>query len=83
LQESLLSGVGIGHSTDWAVAEDLKRGDLVHVFSDHQVTVDDFDHGIYAVFLPNRQHSVKVRAFIDFLANEFARIPVFDQGAPA
>ena len=83
LQESLLSGIGIGHSTDWAVAEDLKRGDLVHVLSDHQVTVDDFDHGIYAVFLPNRQRSVKVRAFIDFLANEFARSPVFDHGASA
>jgi DNA-binding transcriptional LysR family regulator len=83
LQESLLSGIGIGHSTDWAVAEDLKRGDLVRVLSDHQVTVDDFDHGIYAVFLPNRQHSVKVRAFIDFLASEFARSPVFDHGASA
>ncbi len=81
LRESLLSGVGIGHLTDWAVAEDLKRGDLVHVLSDHQVTIDEFHHGIYAVFLPNRQHSVKVRAFIDFLANEFARSPVFDHGA--
>lgn len=81
LRESLLAGVGIGHLTDWAVAEELKRGDLVHVLSDHQVTIDEFHHGIYAVFLPNRQHSVKVRAFIDFLANEFARSPVFDHGA--
>ena len=81
LRESLLSGVGIGHLTDWAVAEDLKRGDLVHLLSDHQVTVDEFHHGIYAVFLPSRQQSVKVRALIDFLANEFAHSPVFDHGA--
>ena len=53
LRESLLAGVGIGHLTDWAVAEDLKRGDLV-LLSDHQVTIDEFHHGIYAVFLPNR-----------------------------
>jgi len=81
LRDCLLGGAGIGHSTYWAVAEDLKRGDLVHVLSDYEVTVDDFYHGIYAVFLPNRQHSVKVRAFIDFLASEFKRNPVFDHGA--
>ncbi len=83
LRDSLLSGVGIGHLTVWAVAEDLKRGNLVHVLSDYQVTVDDFHHGIYAVFLPNRQHSFKIRAFIDFMATEFKRNPVFDHGASA
>ena len=60
-----------GHSLGGAVAIDLERGTLVRILSDYEVTVDAFDHGIYAVFLPNRQHSVKVRVFIDFLVDAF------------
>ena len=80
LRECLLAGVGVGHLTYWSVAEDLKRGSLVQVLSDYEVTVDNFYHGIYAVFHPNRQHSAKVRAFIDFVAAEFKSNPVFDHG---
>lgn len=68
---SLLAGVGVGQMTDWAVVEHLKSGALVPLLQDYQVTVDEFNHSIYAVFLPNRNHSAKVRAFIDFLAMAF------------
>lgn len=71
IRQNLRAGLGIGHTTEWAVAIDLERGTLVRVLSEYQVTVDAFDHGIYAVFLPNRQHSVKVRVFIDFLVDAF------------
>jgi DNA-binding transcriptional LysR family regulator len=71
IRTNLLAGVGIGHMTDWSVAEDLRSGRLVHLFPDHLVTVDQFNHGIYAVFLPSRDHSNKVRAFLDFLTDAF------------
>jgi DNA-binding transcriptional LysR family regulator len=71
IKTNLLAGVGIGHMTDWSVAEDLRSGRLLHLFPDQLVTVDQFNHGIYAVFLPTRNHSNKVRAFLDFLTEGF------------
>jgi DNA-binding transcriptional LysR family regulator len=71
IRNALRSGLGIGHMTDWSVAEDLRSGRLVALLSDYEVTVDKFNHGIYAVFLPSRNHSRKVRAFIDFMADAF------------
>jgi len=71
IRHSLRRGVGIGHMTDWAVAKDLQNGTLMKILEDYEVTVDRFHHGIYAVFMPSRNQSVKVRAFIDYLAGAF------------
>jgi len=81
IRNALRSGLGIGHMTDWSVAEDLRSGRLVALLDDYDVTVDKFNHGIYAVFLPSRNHSMKVRAFIDFLAESFKTQAYFRSAA--
>ena len=72
--QSARDGVGIAHLTDWSAAKDLARGRLVQILDQYDVTVDKFNHGIYAVFLPNRTQSLKVRAFVDFLIDELKRM---------
>jgi len=74
VRQSCRDGMGIAHLTDWSVARDLERGRLVQVLADYDVTVDKFNHGIYAVFLPNRTQSLKVRVFVDFLVEELKRM---------
>lgn len=71
IRHSLRRGLGIGHMTDWAVAQDLQNGALVRVLSDYEVTVDEFHHGIFGVFMPSRNQSVKMRAFLDYLVKGF------------
>lgn len=73
IRSSLLAGQGIGHMTDWSVAQYLREGTMVRILEDYEVTVDKFHHGIYAIFLPSRNQSRKVRAFIDFLVDAFKR----------
>lgn len=67
IRRAARSGIGIAHLTDWSVAKDVKAGTLVQILADYDVTVDTFNHGIYALFLPNRTQSHKVRCFVDFL----------------
>jgi DNA-binding transcriptional LysR family regulator len=71
IRHCLRRGVGIGHMTDWAVAQDLRDGTLIRLLEDYEVTVDQFHHGIYAIFTPSRNQSAKVRAFIDYLVGAF------------
>lgn len=74
IRQGARDGLGIAHLTDWSVAKDLECGRLVQVLVDYDVTVDKFNHGIYAVFLPNRTQSLKVRVFVDFLVDELKRM---------
>lgn len=71
LMEATYEGVGISQMTDWAVASDIRRGRLVRLLPDHDVTINEFDHGVYALYTPSRQSSLKVRVFIDFLIRVF------------
>jgi DNA-binding transcriptional LysR family regulator len=78
IRRALRMGTGIGHMTDWSVRDDLKSGRLVQLLPQYEVTVDDFHHGIYAVFMPSRSQCKKVRTFIDFLVENFKRQAFFD-----
>jgi len=71
LMEATYEGVGISQMTDWAVAADIRSGRLVRLLPDHDVTINDFDHGVFALYTPSRQSSLKVRVFIDFLIRVF------------
>ena len=71
LMAATYEGVGISQMTDWAVAADIRNGRLVRLLPDHQVTINTFDHGVFALYTPSRHSSLKVRVFIDFLLRVF------------
>lgn len=71
LMAATYAGVGISQMTDWAVAADIRSGRLVRLLPDHLVTIDAFDHGVFALYTPSRHSSPRVRVFIDFLLEVF------------
>lgn len=71
LMAATYEGVGISQMTDWAVAADIRNGRLVRLLPNYDVTIDGFDHGVFALYTPSRQSSIKVRVFIDFLIAVF------------
>jgi len=74
LRLAALSGQGIALLADWAVADDLRAGRLVRLLHDYRLTNTTFDHGVYALFRDSRMQPLKVRVFIDFLAEALSRI---------
>ena len=60
----LLEGAGIFSLPDFLIKEDFEAGRLVHLLPDYDIS----DVGIYAVYQDQRLQPAKIRAFIDFLA---------------
>lgn len=75
LVELTRAGVGVALMPDWSVRRELADGRLVRLFEDYSVSHIDFDNGVYAVFPASRQTSLKLRLFVDFMANVFRREP--------
>ncbi|MBL8521802.1 MAG: LysR family transcriptional regulator [Betaproteobacteria bacterium] len=61
-----LEGHGILLRAEWDVAADLKAGRLVHVLPQYRTP----DADIHAVYPPRHQISARVRAFVEYLAEE-------------
>jgi DNA-binding transcriptional LysR family regulator len=69
LRQVCLDGVGLILMPTWLIGEDMRVGRMQTVLSDFQFYPQaDMDMGIYALYLPNRRHSLRVQTFIDFLA---------------
>ncbi|MEM5583099.1 MULTISPECIES: LysR family transcriptional regulator [unclassified Roseibium] len=68
-REAALCGLGFLRTPLFFVSEDIVSGRLVTLLEDYEEPM----RGIYAVY-PHRRHlSAKVRAFVDFLVETFAR----------
>jgi DNA-binding transcriptional LysR family regulator len=74
LREATVAGLGIILTPTFIVGEELASGRLVRVLPDWE---GDEIH-VYAVYPPGRHLSVKVRAFVDFLAATFGPTPYWD-----
>lgn len=59
LMSAAYQGVGISQMTDWAVANNIRSGRLVRLLPDYAVTIDDFDHGVFALYTPSRHSSLR------------------------
>lgn len=66
-RDLVLGGNGIGLLPSFAVDENLKRGELVHVLDSYSYT----PIGIFAVYLHRKHLSPKVRAVMDLLIERF------------
>jgi DNA-binding transcriptional LysR family regulator len=73
--QAALGGLGVALLPTFMIGKDLQAGNLQAVLSEY-VPVQ---RRIYAVYLPNRHLSAKVRAFIDFLLARFGPQPYWDQ----
>ncbi|WP_316184158.1 LysR family transcriptional regulator [Bradyrhizobium sp. SZCCHNRI1003] len=77
LLAAALAGQGIIYQPTFIVADALREGRLVPITL--ELPASDL-LAVYAVYLPDRSPSAKVRAFIDFIAAAFAPEPPWDHG---
>ncbi|MEO8346145.1 MAG: LysR family transcriptional regulator [Betaproteobacteria bacterium] len=75
LSQAVLGGLGLAVLPTFIVGEDLQAGRLRSVLSEYALPEQD----VYAVYLPTRHLSAKVRAFIDFLLERFGPEPYWDR----
>lgn len=67
LVAAALAGQGLALLPAWLVNEHVRAGRLMHCLADWSVTPHNGDAVAYAAYLPNRRHSTKVRALLQFL----------------
>jgi DNA-binding transcriptional LysR family regulator len=75
LAEAVLHGLGIALLPTFIIGKDLQSGRLQSVLSEY-IPLERY---IYAVYLPNRHLSAKVRAFIDYLLERIGPEPYWDR----
>ncbi|OWY64228.1 transcriptional regulator [cyanobacterium TDX16] len=79
LHHVCLDGNGLILMPTWLIGQDIQSGRLQAVLTDFQIYPSQSeDTGIYALYLPNRRHSLRVRAFIDFLIQQFGNPPYWE-----
>jgi DNA-binding transcriptional LysR family regulator len=82
LRQVCLDGTGLVLMPTWLIGEDIRAGRLQAVLTDFQVQPQsEVDLGIYALYLSNRRHSLRVKAFIDFLVKRFGSPPYWEDVA--
>jgi DNA-binding transcriptional LysR family regulator len=67
LHEAVVAGRGIALLPEWLVSADIRAGRLIRLFESFDVSPHQGDAIVYAAYLPNRRHSSKVRALVQFL----------------
>jgi DNA-binding transcriptional LysR family regulator len=73
LRQVCLDGIGLILMPTWLIGEDIRVGRLKTVLNDFQFYPQaDMDMGIYALYLPNRRHSLRVQTFINFLVQRLS-----------
>ncbi len=79
VREAVLAGIGIGLRSTWDIGPEIASGKLVQVLPEYEGSRDIAVHAIY----PSRQFlPVKVRLFIDFLADIYGTLPYWEKGSP-
>jgi DNA-binding transcriptional LysR family regulator len=71
LRDAAVGGLGIALHSTWHVCDDLRSGRLRQVLPAWKLA----DSGIYAVMPQRRLVPLRVRAFVDFLCEQFADPP--------
>ncbi|GIK87622.1 MAG: LysR family transcriptional regulator [Betaproteobacteria bacterium] len=73
---AVLGGLGISLLPTFAVGKDLQSGRLHAVLTEYTPS----ERNLYAMYLPNRHLSAKVRVFIDFLLERYQAPAYWDRG---
>ena len=67
LLEAVMAGRGIALLPEWLVDAEIRAGRLMRLFEHLDASPQLGDAVVYAAYLPNRRHSSKVRALLQFL----------------
>jgi DNA-binding transcriptional LysR family regulator len=78
LSEAVLGGLGIALLPTFIVGKDIQAGRLQVILNDYV----PLEQHVYALYLPNRHLSAKVRAFIDFFLERIGTEPYWDRIEP-
>jgi DNA-binding transcriptional LysR family regulator len=79
LRQVCLDGTGLMLMPTWLIGEDIRSGRLQAILTEFQVQPQsETNPGIYALYLSNRRHSLRVKAFIDFLIKRFGSPPYWE-----
>lgn len=73
--QAVRAGLGVSLLPTFIVGDDLQSGRLQAVLTEYVPS----ERNLYALYLPNRHLSAKVRVFIDFLLAKFASPPYWDR----
>lgn len=73
--QAVRAGLGLSLLPTFIVGDDLQSGRLQAVLTEFLPS----ERNLYALYLPNRHLSAKVRVFIDFLLAKFAPPPYWDR----
>lgn len=76
LTAAVLAGLGVSQIGAFTAVPLIERGELVHVLGDWTCPTIP----LYVVYPPNRHLSAKVRAFVEWVADLFARHPQMSRG---
>lgn len=75
LRDAAIGGLGIALHSAWHACEDLRAGRLKIVLPEYQLP----DSGIYALMPQRRMILPRVRAFVEFLSQQFGRTPPWER----
>ena len=71
VRDLAVNGLGTALLPEFAIADDLRSGKLVRLLEDFEVK-GNLGCSLYAIYLPGRFSTPKVRAFLDFLREQWA-----------
>ncbi|MEX0309828.1 MAG: LysR family transcriptional regulator [Tateyamaria sp.] len=71
IAQAVAAGMGLHAGPRWAFADMIQRGEVVEVLPDHSQPALP----IYAVWAPVAIQPARIRAFVDFAADEIRKVP--------
>jgi DNA-binding transcriptional LysR family regulator len=75
VRDACVQGLGITICSVWIAYEQLQNGQLIQVLPDYEL---ESNTAIWAVYPSSRQLAPKVRAFIDYFAEQFGEKPYWE-----
>lgn len=79
IREATLRGHGVALLPTHIVGDDLRSGKLKPLLKGYEA-MGGFGDSVYAVYLPSRFQTPKVRAFVEFMLEKFGDEPYWDRG---
>ncbi|WP_369656864.1 LysR family transcriptional regulator [Variovorax sp. V213] len=75
LRLAAIGGMGVALLSEATVRNDLRDGTLVRLLPEYRFAVRAFSNGVFAVFRQSRALPLKVRAFVDYVADALRTEP--------